>query len=714
MLDLDNDGIREVFVTNGIYRRPNDMDYIQYQASNVSQRLYSSDSARTRSLIDHMPTLKISNFLFVQEDSLQFVNKSESLGLSTASYSNGAAYGDLDNDGDLDLVVNNVNQEAFVYRNNARQQDTKLNFASFILKGDVPNTFAIGSSMVVYSGKRKLYFENNPVRGFLSSVSNRLIVGLADRAKIDSVDVVWSGTERETFSGISANSNNVLKKGEGRTYARAASSTLGWTWKVETVINGDNHDTFSEFRREPLVPYSIAKESAAITSADVDGDGDADLFAGGSKYSPGRILIQDVKGDLTESRQPDLVADSLYEDTDAAFLDFNKDGRMDLYVASGGNDWFDGHQQLEDRLYVNDGKGRFYRNKQALPDVFRNSSCVRPTDFNNDGLVDLFVGVRSMPGQFGVGAKSYFLRNDGKGRFALAGDFDLGMVTDAAWGDHDRDGRADLFVASDWGNVLVLLNDGSGDFSGARKIQFGEGGLWRSLLLADLNGDGDTELLTGNWGENSRLQPTAELPISMIVGDFDNNGFWDPLLMESIADREIPLAPKNMLAKQMPFISKKFNSFRDYSKIRSVTDILSDEQMRTSLSLRVSNVASGWWKLSKKHSEWQPFPPGAQLSTINSMIPLDADLDGRLDIFCVGNSLMNSSLLGPLDAQSNVLLLNRGGKLVAYATATKDNFKTNYRKAIRWSSNRGVKIVAIDANGSLSIGQILIEPRRSD
>jgi enediyne biosynthesis protein E4 len=683
--DFDNDSYSDVFVTNGIYKRPNDLDYIQYTSDiSKSQNAVRNSKQIDAELIRKMPTLKIPNFLFLQEANLKFKNNSGISGLDIPSYSNGAAYADLDNDGDLDLVINNVNQEAFIYRNNSNEINGN-NYLKLQLL-DKENGPGIGAKVKIYTEGRMWMKENYLSRGFQSAVSPILHIGLGKISTIDSIVVHWNYNRRQVFNNVKVNSFVSINETDSLIQNQNYNDQHPELFSLIQIDTSIRHkeNSYKDYSVEPLIPYLISQEGPALAVADVNGDGLDDYFLGNARGQEPYLMIQQAGGKFINSTSSDLKADKVYEDVDAIFFDANGDGSPDLYVVSAGNEYLEGHPLYADRLYINDGKGNYKRSVNSLPAINLNGACVRPNDFNQDGYTDLFIGTRSVPGNYGMDPISYFLLNDGTGKFSVYQSLAMGMVTDAQWADLDKNGISELVIVGDWMPVSVYHHQ-SGKFKEnvSSELLHGSMGWWRSLQIADVNNDGWPDILAGNMGTNLRIKPSSKAPLHLYVNDFDDNGQMDPVLFYSLGDRYIPYHTKFQLARQMPMVNKKFTSFLSFSTIKSAGDLLPNEKLKSARVLRVTHIESNIFiNNGKGDFVLSDTPTQLQYSAVNDWVVQDFNNDDIPDIFCVGNTAGNLIQLGNTDGQSKLLLMGEGvGKFGTQLITSQADFSKVIRSA---------------------------------
>ncbi|HRG78054.1 MAG TPA: VCBS repeat-containing protein [Cyclobacteriaceae bacterium] len=653
LADFDNDGFRDLFIANGIMRRPNDLDYINYISGDSAQRFLSDQH-----MIDKMPSGKVANFFFKNNGDLTFKDVSVSWIGNKPTLSNGASYADLDNDGDLDLVINNISDEASIYRNDLPAS----NFLSISLQGDFPNTFGLGTKLVVYTAGREIKHEVIPSRGWQSSVDYTTIIGLGTNPKADSLLVIWPDGKFQKAGLLNSNQRVTLKQKEATGIWQFRDNiNMGLLKQSATVDFKHKENSFTAFEVERLIPHMLSTQGPKISVADVTGDKLDDLFIGGAKGQSGTLFIQGTSGNFSEQNQKVFQADSTAEDTNSAFFDANNDGFLDLIVVSGGQEFVGNFESLKPRLYLNDGRGNFKKNNQAIPNIYLNASCVVSADVDADGDIDLFIGGRLVAGSYGIAPSSFLLINDGKGNFSDASSriskLDLGMVTDALWNDMNDDGQLDLIVVGEWMPITVLIQNQNGTFS-QETTKYGfenTHGWWNTIYKSDLDNDGDADFLVGNVGLNSRLRASKEEPVELTIRDIDSNGSYDPIITYYNNHLRYPFISKDQLVKQVPLLKKKFLKYADFKDVR-LEDILSGVKVGD-IHLKAELFASIWIENKKGMYEIHTLPTEAQMFPIFSFLVTDVNEDKKPDILAAGNLYSAQPDLGRYDAGYGLLML---------------------------------------------------------
>ncbi len=581
--DFDQDIQNDIFISNGIYKRPNDLDYINY-VSNVNFSLYSQNEQDSieRELIKTMPSIKIPNYAFKGSENLQLLEVSKSWGLDEDSYSNGSAYADLDNDGDLEIIVNNVNGPAFIYENKSNKNFLQLEFAY-----DEGKFNSLGLKALLFVNGKVQVKENYPVRGFQSSVSHRITFGLDTLAGFDSLIVRWPDSKSSIYylSDLKVNSLNQIKYEEsGFKEVNTDKSNIPFNYSLTRLNFRHVEDRFNDYEVETLIPYKLSTEGPAIATEDINDNGLIDFYVGGAHGQSGQIFLQDINGDFYSKNSPALEDDADFEDTDAVFFDLENDGDLDLYVVSGGNVYSENSTILRDRIYRNND-GVWERLNLPLPAT--NGSVVVKMDYDDDGDTDLFVGSRSVPGSFGLNPVNFILENKGNSEINVQPLFN-GMVTDAIFEDLDNDGRSELLVVGDWlpltiisyqdekWNKSVLLNN--------------SGGFWNSLSFDKSS----KKIWLGNQGLNSKLQIVEDIPITLYTGDFDRNGQIDPIIYYPNSGSQIPLMSRDDLIGQIPLLKKKFTKYKMFAGINSFEELIEGLPSQDYRAENIYIVSSGF------------------------------------------------------------------------------------------------------------------------
>jgi hypothetical protein len=650
IMDFDNDGWKDIFVANGIYKDLLDRDFLDiYSNPSIVRSMIQIEESAILRLIEMIPSVKISNYAFHNNKDLTFTNMADNWGLSEPSFSNGAAYGDLDNDGDLDLVVNNVNMPSFIYRNELNRKPD-ANFLTIILKGNRMNKSAVGANVTLYYAGKINYQELIPARGFQSSVDSRLHFGLGTTSSIDSVLIEWPEGECTVLHQVAANQFLTIENnGETKNCQKNSEEVESAVFKKINSIPGfdfrHKENDFVDFERDRLLFQMLSNEGPHIAVGDVNGDGMEDLFLCGAKETSGNLYVQGKNGSFRKTNEKLFEADRISEDTDCVFFDADKDGDNDLYVASGGNEFPSSSSALIDRLYLNDGTGRFSKSPQMLPAAdYISTSCVQPEDFDNDGDLDLFAGARLRPFAYGLPVNGYLLENDGKGNFSdvtgkrapeLTG---IGMITDMTWADVDNDGDPDMIIVGDWMPVKIFINDG-GFFKdeSSRLGLLNTEGWWHSVISKDLNNDGKIDFVLGNHGLNSRFKASDKQPVTMYVNDFDLNGSIEQIICTHTANKTYPLVMRDDLLKQIPSLESKYKKYDDY-KDQTMEDIFPPEVLKRSVILE-ARIMSSCIMINKDNGTFnlEPLPAQAQFSPVYAIAADDFDKDGICDILLGGN-----------------------------------------------------------------------------
>lgn len=674
LADYTNNGFKDIFITNGMPHRPNDLDFV----SNINRlrQQYRGDELNRREfeLIETLPDVRVPNFMFYNQGNLQFTNVAVEWGLSIPGFSSGAVYADLNNNGRLDLVVSNINEPAQIFKNNFPDDQTG-GYLRVKLSGNTGNSTGIGTKVFLYHEEGLLYREQMPVRGFQSSVEHLLHFGLGSAESVDSLLVIWPDDSYQVIRQVEVNKLITLRQSDADGIFDYSTlhqrEDLRLVEDISEQVNFSHRhreNTFDDFSREPLIPYKHSTRGPALAVADVNGDGLDDLFIGGSRDFPGVLFLQQPDGTFLESDQPDFFADRHSEDVDALFFDATGNGLPDLYVVSGGNEYSGGATELFDRLYINTGEGVFRRSMNSIPEFAVNGSVVRAADFNGNGHLDLFVGGHTIPWRYGIGPRSFILQNNGLGVFEdvteeVAPDIEtIGNVTSAEWIMQPGNRVPDLVVAGEWMSLRYFENqEGSlvpvTEESGFPRVS----GLWQSISVADLTGNGYPDIIAGNFGMNSRMRATPESPMKLYVNDFDRNGQTAPLLSYFVNGVEKPFDQLDELMSQIGNMRQKVRSYADFAS-RSLAQIFDTSMLNEALqkeitelrSILLINSGDGSYEIKSLPFEAQHFP-------VMGILPLDSNGNGRKDLLLTGNlHEVRPGIGGRQDAGYGLLLQNDG------------------------------------------------------
>lgn len=678
--DFNNDGWKDLFISNGIPKRLNDMDYVNYVSNDELQEKIRANriDEKDMALVEKFPQIKLQNKFYLNKGEANFTDIDSLVKNNPKTYSNGAAYADFDNDGDMDMVVNNVDEHALIYKNLTNDGNKKKSFLELKLKGDPSNINAIGTKAIVFANNEVRTYEKFPVRGFQGSMEVPLHIGL-DKTTVDSIYLIWPDNSYEKLQAVKDSIISIVyKKGlpqfnydlitkriiDHSKQAIDITEETGLTWLHE-------ENSFNEFDREPLIPFMTSREGPALAIADVNGDGLDDVFVGSSKFKKSAFFIQNANGKFYKMSQPALDADSTYEDVDAVWTDVNNDSFKDLIIASGGNEYYGNSEFLLSRVYLNDGRG----NLQQLNDAFDKkmmltASCVVPYDFTGDGSIDLFIGGRAVPWEYGTIPRSYLLKNDGKGKFSDVTDqfskelSKAGFVKHAIWNDMDKDGDSDLILSLEWDGIVAFVNNKN---SFEKKYITTKKGWWNFTLPVDVDSDGDIDLVAGNLGLNNRLKASEQHPVKLYYNDYDGNGKKEQVLTYYLGKKEIPFATKDELVKQIPELKKKYLYAEDFAKA-SLKEIFKKEKLDKASVLMAdffSNVIlinNGNWNFSIKELPWQ-----AQLTPYLDAAVTDINNDNKPDILLAGNFYPNNIQMGEYDGDQGTVLINDGKGNFSYA-----------------------------------------------
>ena len=684
--DYNLDGREDIFVSNGIKNRANDLDYINFISSLPQNHLNTGKRTHDKEILNALPPGAWHSYIFEGDSDLKFVDRSMDWGFDKPTLAQGAAYADLDGDGALDLVTNNINETAGIYRNNTRAQTPGNHYLTVMLKGKSPNTFAIGAKVFVFAGGQLQYQELQPQRGFMSSSEPVLHYGLGSSGAADSVVIIWPDNTVQRIGHTAADQKLTLiydrKKLDTIVDYKAFSAGLLRSSGSAGLTDGSpgltditeasgihythEEDKFIDFTRQWFIPHEISTLGPRIAVADVNGDGLEDFFVCGARGQGGRLFLQ--RPDASFVASPDsavFLQDRNCEEVDAVFFDANGDHHPDLYVASGGNEYTDNAEELKDRLYINDGSGHFTRST-GLPDLFENKSVVRVADFDHDGDLDIFVGGRANSSIYGKPPHSYLLQNDGKGNFtvvtaALAPGLDgLGMITDAAWVDVDKDGWPDLVVTGEWMPPILFKNHrGHLVRETLTSDDVDLSGWWCGMLATDLNGDGYPDLLLGNYGLNSKLTASADYPLKMYVGDVQASGRMTQIMALAKNGKYYTFLDIENLEKQLPYLKKKYPSYGAMAGL-TVEEIFGKKLDSFALFEAYSLASTALINDGKGHFKPAVLPYPMQWAPIFAFAQADLDGDGKADILTGGDFFGTAPYEGRYDAMPLAVYLGDG------------------------------------------------------
>jgi hypothetical protein len=662
--DFDNDGWKDLFISNGYLRDYTDQDFLKFKGDFLRQTDQAVVKNNLLRLVDSIPASNVTNYVFQNNKQLGFDNKSLAWGISTPSNSNGAAYADLDNDGDLDLVINNINLPAFIYQNKAAELGN-AEYLKVRLKGLGGNTQGVGAKIWLYSNGKIQYLEQNPSRGYQSSVSPVLHFGLGQNPQIDSLCIVWNSGKQQILKAVKANQQLLLEeKNATASYVKPKDKPALFK-EVESPVNFTLlSTTVNDFKRQPLITNPLSFNGPCMAQGDVNGDGLEDVFVGAGQGQVAALYIQAKGGSFSHKTTPAFLQDSKAEDTDALFFDANGDGHPDLYVVSGGYAGFSvGDPLFQDRLYLNDGKGNFRKDAAALPAMRSSKSCVTTGDINGDGHQDLFVGGRVVPGRYPESAQSYLLINDGKGHFtdqtvSIAPQLQkIGMVSDAQWFDLNNDKKQDLVLVGEWMPVTVLINENS-KLKDQTKSYFDKAyiGWWNKLLVDDLNGDGLPDLVVGNTGLNTQCKASDSGPAELYYKDFDDNGAVDPVLCFYIKGKSYPYVSRDELLEQMSIMRTRYPDYKSYAD-GTIKDIFTPEELSGAVCLKANYLKTALFiNTGKGKFKETTLPLQAQYAPVYAIQAFDYDKDGHKDLLLCGNVHHARLKFGNSDANYGVLL----------------------------------------------------------
>lgn len=667
MFDMDNDGLKDIFVTNGINHDLTDLDFVDFFANEIIQKMALTGRKESiDSIISKMPIKPQPNYAYKNNGDITFKNANKEWGFELPTRSNGAAYGDLDNDGDLDMVINNVNTEAFIYRNNTDSQ-LDNNYIQLEFKGPETNPFAIGALAQFYFDGNVVNQELIPSRGFQSSMDYGMTLGLGQTANLDSIRIVWPDDRTQKLENVTANQRITVNHKEATEVYTVPKKIAQKTFIKElknNSLSAHEEDHYNDFDYEGLIYKKLSQEGPSLAVGDVNGDGNEDFFIGGAHGQAGTVYLHRGNGQLSPKKSRVFEQDKDFEDVAAAFFDADGDSDLDLMVGSGGNN-VGKQRSYKPRLYLNDGNGNFSASEKEIPSTFKNVATIAPYDFDQDGDVDVFIGSRSVVGVYGISPDHLFLENKGDGIFADATErlaFDLknaGMVTDAEWTDVDGDNKKDLIITTEWDTPKVYKN------SGRRLSKLSTSldslhGWWNTVEAADLDQDGDQDFILGNQGLNLHYQPLENQPMKIWINDFDNNGTIEQIVTQNYNGGDYPIHQKRELTEQMVSLKKENLKASDYAK-RTIQELFPAEVIEKSIVKQVT-VSASVLAINEGGGNFtiKQLPARAQLSCVCDITCADVNNDGNLDLIMAGNNFEFKPQFSRLDASYGNLLLGDG------------------------------------------------------
>ena len=695
--DLDNDGLKDIVITNGIKKDIRNNDYVQRTRNSLKNG--SRDYLKIGSTA---PSIPMPNNIFKNNGNYNFKNTTSEWKFDTPSFSNGMAYADLDNDGDLDIVTNNVDSPAFVYKNKATGNYLKINF-----KGPKNNKFGYGTKVILKQNKSTQLAENIVTRGYFSSVAPGVFFGLGKNTSIEEIQIIWPDNKIQILKNITANKTITAIYTEAKFKAKTVieNKTLFSTQNPNKIGINFKHkeNNFNDFKEQILLPHKLSQNGPFTTIGDVNNDGIEDFYIGGAAKQSGALYLQNKNGSFTETINQPWEKDKIYEDLGSIFIDVDNDNDLDLYVCSGGNEFPKNSKLLQDRFYLNNGKGQFTKSNDRIPTFYTSTQTIKKVDIDNDGDEDLFIGGRLIPGKYPYPANSHILINENgyfKDKTTLLAPFlnTCGLVTDAVFSDYDNDGDKDLLLVGEWMPITILENN-KGIFSDkTKKFDLEKSnGIWWSITANDIDNDGDEDYIIGNLGKNSKFKASKEKPFKIIANDFDNNGTNDVILAKIYKNNYVPVRGKECTSQQMPFVNKKFKNYNSFASSK-LQDILPEETFKDAIQYEINSFESIILLNDNGKFTQKKLPIEAQVSTLKSSLILDANKDGIKDILLFGNHFSTEVETVRYDASIGLLMQGDGKGNFETIPSTKSGINLPYdsrdAKLIKTSNNKKMIIIS--------------------
>ncbi len=705
--DYDNDGWKDLFVSNGYYKDVTNRDFLKFKGDYYFNQQINREKVDTLYIVQNTESTPTRNYIFQNKGDLTFDDKSDCWGLDKPMFSNGAAHADLDNDGDLDLVISNINSRASIYRNNLRENFDGGNYLSIQLIGDGLNTRAYNSKLMLYAKGGFQLQELMPMRGFQSRMSDVVHFGLGRSEQVDSLVVLWPDGGKTKVVNPSVNQRIELFEKDKEAFGDKANDDQQTLFDLTQATLFEHQEyPINDFKRQPLLMTMLTNCGPVVESADMNGDGLEDLFIGSSKNSQSKILLQQATGDFTEAS---FAYDNPQStEADAELADVDGDGDLDILVVSGGyHDYAKDDADLKDRLYINNGTGRFALRTTGLPEKLVSGSSASAADFDKDGDVDFFVGGRVVPGRYPESPESYLLINDGRGYFTapeglVPNSGMIGMVTDSEWIDVNGDSWEDLIVIGDLMPITILINE-EGKQLVDRTSEFipnSPSGLWTKLISGDFDGDGDKDFVIGNFGHNSQIYASAEEPLSLVYGDFDSNGSVDPIFSYHIQGESYPFASRGEITNQLIALRQKFTSYEIYSEA-TINQVLTKAQLAEANKLYVTELSTVYLENQGSKFEIRPMPLEAQISPVFALEVADFNGDGNMDVLLAGNQSQIRIRLGLIDANYGSIFLGDGQGNFEYLNQSETGLKiTGDAKSVQMMSINGKQHLVFGINNS--------------